>query len=460
MGLPRPETEIPQGTRLLDRYVVHDRFDGGGMASIYRAWDERLERVVCVKLLRTTMAEGSGSTGNTAVYRSTYTHFLKEALSLSKLQHPHTLRIYDFGFYGDPALPLEERSPFHVSEFLSGGNLDTRVREGGPVGPAVAIDVVEKIAGALAEAHSHGIVHRDIKPSNILFAEVSGTFVPKLADFGIARSAAPIGSGGDTMANLTLCSPRWAAPEQLANAGEGPSTDVYALGLVLHFMLVGAPLFDVPRIRDTFGPRLADDGWVSGLVRRAGLGPAVEPLLLRCLRTNPAARFQDAPSFASAARAALMHVPAPSSSGRPVAPRSSPASSPGSLAPLEARVRFVETTERADLAFVGPKGESRVRLTFQPTNGRVNVKSLSGFVRREGARPSAALLVEEDSAFQLVAADQSVHLTASLSFGQRTAEGTVFLVDGQPVLVPSSRASQAVALFVADTREVVVLARK
>jgi cell pole-organizing protein PopZ len=155
-----------------------------------------------------------------------------------------------------------------------------------------------------------------------------------------------------------------------------------------------------------------------------------------------------------------MHVPAPVSSRRAVGPSSSPVAAPGALAPIEARVRFVETAERADLAFVGPKGEIRVRLTFQPTNGRVNVKSLSGFVRREGARPSAALLVEEDSAFELVGGDQTVQLTASLSFGQRTAEGTVFLVDGQPVLVPSTRASQAVALFVADTREVVVLARK
>src|SRR5258706_11596980 len=93
------EQELTEGMRLLDRYTILDRIGSGGMATIYRATDDRLDRVVCVKLLRTTIVEGSGApSGSQAVYKATYTHFLQEALALSKLQHPNTLLIYDFGY--------------------------------------------------------------------------------------------------------------------------------------------------------------------------------------------------------------------------------------------------------------------------------------------------------------------------------------------------------------------------
>lgn len=469
MGLPRSEIELQQGTRLLDRYVVYDRFDGGGMASIYRAWDERLERVVCIKVLRTTL-EGSGSASGTAAFRATYTHFLKEALALSKLQHPNTLRIFDFGYFGDPSLPQEERSPFHVSELLAGGNLDTQVRDRGPMDLHAAAEVIDRIASALAEAHGYGILHRDIKPSNILFADVAGTRIPKLADFGIARSSAPLGQHGhETASNLTLCSPRWAAPEQLSQGVEGPQTDVYALGLVLHFMLAGRPAFAVPNIRDTFNARIVDDQYTVHCVREARLDRAIEEVLLASLRVDATTRFQDPVAFARAVlRVAARIEPAPDSAPtRSHSPRHDPPSSHGSAPippshsrPIEARVRFVETTERADLEFSTALGVSRMRISFQPTSDKVNVKSLSGFVQRGDARPSAAVLVGEDALVQLVAADRSVRLTTNLTFGAKTAEGIVFVVDGHPVLVPSSRASQAVALFVADTREVVIVARR
>ena len=473
MSLPRHELELQPGSRLLDRYTVHDRFDSGGMASIYRAWDERLERIVCVKVLRTTLSEGSGSTSGRALFRATYTHFLKEALALSKLQHANTLRIYDFGYFGDPSLPLEERSPFHVAEFLSGGNLDSLVRGQGPLTEPEAADIVETIAGALAEAHGYGILHRDIKPSNILFGDVSGARVPKLADFGIARSSAPVGQPNDTFAHLTLCSPRWAAPEQLASGIEGPATDVYALGLVLHFMLTGSPAFAASQVRDTFAGRMADDGYVTHVLQESRLSKPMEDVLLACLRLNPAARFPDATSFARAVRASVSRVPSapesaptrsqqhPSWGGAPPSGSGVVPSAPSSHSrAVEARVRVVETKERADLTFVTPRGESRLRLSFQPTSDHVNVKSLSGFIRRDDARPSAAVLVGEDARIEVVAADRSVRLTTNLVFGTKTPEGTVFVVDGHPVLVPFARATQAVALFVADTREVVIVARK
>ena len=135
--------------RLLDRYSILDRIGSGGMATIYRATDDRLDRVVCVKLLRTTLVEGSGSnnTSGRAVYQATYKHFLQEALALSKLQHPNTLRIYDFG-YLDESSP-DPGAPFHVSEYLDGGNLETYVRLRGPIPPDETIAILEGVCGAM-----------------------------------------------------------------------------------------------------------------------------------------------------------------------------------------------------------------------------------------------------------------------------------------------------------------------
>src|SRR6476469_1463777 len=126
MARPRRpgEQELAEGMRLLDRYAILDRIGSGGMATIYRATDDRLDRVVCIKLLRTTLVEGSGSnnTSGRAVYKATYSHFLQEALALSKLQHPNTLRIYDFGYldstaHAAPSGSPDPGAPFHVSEY-------------------------------------------------------------------------------------------------------------------------------------------------------------------------------------------------------------------------------------------------------------------------------------------------------------------------------------------------------
>jgi len=445
------ERDLPRGTRLLDRYVILDRYDGGGMATIYRAEDERLSRVVVAKVLRTTLVEGSGSTSGRALYHATYTHFLDEARALSKLQHPSTLRIYDFG-YVDPSAPPEERSPFHIAEFLSGGNLEQRVRAEGPLTPLAAADVLDAVAGALGEAHAYGIVHRDVKPSNILFAEVGQKRYPKIADFGIARTPVPTGgAAGAPSTPLTLCSPRWAAPEQLSSGVESATTDVYSLGLVAHFMLAGRPAFDSPRIRETYLPRIYDDDFATRAIRASGLPAPLEGVILACLRVSPAQRFHSPAAFAAAFRAAAAPAeagpPPPSAAAAPRDVRPSADAGPTSTRGA-GPVTMTVVPEVADLAFAAGGAETRVRLSFQPTSARVNVRNLSGFVVRDDARPSTAVLLDRDATLTFMTSSQAVRLVARLAFGERTAEGTVFLVEEEPVLIPFSTARQAVALYV------------
>src|SRR5215207_3487283 len=122
---------LPQGTQLLGRYAIEAQVARGGSSTIYRARDERLDRVVCVKVYRGPLGAGLEGSG-AGVDRTVFSLFRREAFALSRLQHPNTLRIYDVG-----VLEHEGR-PFQVTEYLDGGNLEQYVRAHGPLAPAEA----------------------------------------------------------------------------------------------------------------------------------------------------------------------------------------------------------------------------------------------------------------------------------------------------------------------------------
>jgi len=505
--------------RLLDRYSILDRIGSGGMATIYRATDDRLDRVVCIKLLRTILVEGSGSTNTSgrAVYEATYSHFLQEALALSKLQHPNTLRIYDFGYLDDQS--PDPGAPFHVSEYLDGGNLETHVRLRGPIPDGEVVGILEGISSAIAEAHEHNIIHRDIKPSNILFARVRDELVPKLADFGIAHSDLrkqdrSSQDQNQSVSTVALFSPRWAAPEQLCGSPEGPRTDVYALALVTAYMLTGRVLFSDDDVRDTFNDRVRGDTLVNARLGMVGMTGEVGDVLARALLARPEDRIATAPEFFALLRDSLKVRRPTSIVPFPLTPRSDRGSSadlaspaqPGPLplpplAPAQStlalalaldvevpgigpgagvrpadervaqygrrRVRFAAVHERLDLSFVDAKGgQVRLRVTMLPASppatGRLNVKGLNCFVGRRGQRPSPAMTAGQDGSLDLVSVAREVLGELTWSFGQEspTGQGRLFVVDGQQLLVPYSEAREAVALILSHTDDLVVMCRK
>jgi serine/threonine-protein kinase len=480
--------------RLLDRYSILDRIGSGGMATIYRATDDRLDRVVCVKLLRTTLVEGSGSTsGRRAVYQATYTHFLQEALALSKLQHPNTLRIYDFGYLKEGT---GEGAPFHVSEYLDGGNLESHVRLRGPLPTQEALGILEGITGAVAEAHEHGIIHRDIKPSNILFARVRGELVSKLADFGIAHSdvkkqAAPSDDSlGESVSTVALFSPRWAAPEQLCGSPEGPRTDVYALGLLTIFMLTGKVLFGDDDVRLTFNDRVRGDSLVNGRLSTLGLASDVANALANALLARPDDRIATAPEFLQRIREALKVRVSNSVAPFPVAVVARPAQMPAIAPPNrlalevdgsgsvggkhvtqpaaervvaqgEQRIRYVQVHEKLDLSFVDPTGaQVRFRVTMLPgQNTSLNVKGLTCFVAKRGGRPTPAVTANHDTTIDLISASRQMLGEVSFLFGQPAANGRAFLVDGRQLLVTYAEAQQVVVLMLSRGQDIVVMCR-
>ena len=496
------EQELTEGTRLLDRYTILDRIGSGGMATIYRATDDRLDRVVCIKLLRTTLVEGSGSSksSGTAVYQATYSHFLQEALALSKLQHPNTLRIYDFG-YLDEASP-DPGAPFHVSEYLDGGNLETHIRLRGAIPADEALGIMDGISGALAEAHEHGIIHRDIKPSNILFARVRGELVSKLADFGIAHSNLKKTQrtdggfdGTDSVSTVALFSPRWAAPEQLCGSAEGPRTDVYALGLLAVFMLTGKVLFGDDDVRVTFNDRVRSDAIVNTRLAMIGISGDVGRVLSHSMVARPDDRIATAPDLFEDLRDALKVrvpnsiAPFPIEPSPPqpqfyAQPRPPPPEPPVALAlevegsgghgaggqPApervtqygERRVRYVTVHEKLDVSFMDESGgQVRVRVTMLPgSTQKLNVKGLSCFVARRGQRPTPALTVTEDGSAELVSSTRQTLGELTWSFGQPAPNGRLFVVDGRTLLVPYSEAQQVIALMLNRGNDLVVMCRR
>jgi serine/threonine-protein kinase len=457
------------------------------MATIYRARDERLERLVCVKLLRLVL-EGVGSANGEGVYEATYSHFLREALALSKLQHPNTLRIYDFGY-------TDDERPFQISEFLEGGNLETQVRANGPLPADETLSVLERICGAVAEAHEHGILHRDIKPSNILFARIAGAgerhgghaLMPKLADFGIAssrvRRASVVDESERPVSTVALFSPRWAAPEQISGGEEGPATDVYALALITAFMLSGRAPF-------------ADREPTASRLDALGLEPALRDVLGRAMAADPNARIASPLAFFDEVHAALEDPPLPSLPARPEPesitlivdpPRGAEGGEDGSVAPPERSVvlagrtvRVVEVGEKLDITVGLPDGGEvddagtrvlRFRLSLLPHPGAegfaLHVKGLNCFIAKTNpaGRPTPAITATASGSADFVSGSGNVLSPFSWSFGRPNdamgkGAGRLFEVGGEELVIAYEEASQAVAIDLGPARDVIVMCRR
>jgi serine/threonine protein kinase len=286
-----PPLSIKVGDMVLDRYRVVEQIASGGHSVVFRGQDERLSRPVCIKVF-------SGLGGKSGVGRTSYEHFVQEAFALSRLTHPNTLRIYDFGHLGPKDA---EGMPLQVCEYMNGGTLSNVIRERGKQSVHETALVVSAMCAALAEAHGLGIVHRDIKPQNILFGEVGGKKLPKLADFGIAKWSVDAdkedsGQRAEDTAivagqKLAMYSPSWAAPEQLAGQPVSPSTDIYSLAVVAVYMLSGKAIFADEDVYAGYKKRRHADDLIRDALKPNGVSAAVIQLLTKALAFDPKKRI-------------------------------------------------------------------------------------------------------------------------------------------------------------------------
>ena len=208
------------GLRLGDRYVLQERIASGGMADVWDALDEVLQRNVAVKVMR-------ADPDNEEVFAE---RFRDEALHSAALMHNNITTVFDYG--------EDDHLSYLVMELVPGLPLSAIIREQGAMTPEAVRSILSQAALALGTAHEAGVVHRDVKPANIL---VRDDGLVKLTDFGIARAMDAI---GHTRVGEMLGTPNYISPEQAVGETATGASDLYSLGVVAHEMITGERPFD------------------------------------------------------------------------------------------------------------------------------------------------------------------------------------------------------------------------
>jgi WD40 repeat protein/tetratricopeptide (TPR) repeat protein len=276
----------------IDGYEILAELGRGGMGVVYLAQQILLGRPCVLKMIL------AGAYANDeAVVR-----FLAEAEAVACLQHPNIVQIYHIGEV--------DGLPYFELEFVAGGSLDQRLT-GIPWPARKAAELIEGVACGVAEAHRMGIIHRDLKPANILLA---GGGVPKITDFGLAKSLAK--ESGLTRTDSIMGSPGYMAPEQAEGKSKevGTLADVYAVGAILYDLITGRPPFRGTTILETLEQvKTTEPVPPSRLV--PGVPRDLETIALKCLQKEPAKRYESAAALAEDLRRFLGGEPI---IGRPV----------------------------------------------------------------------------------------------------------------------------------------------
>ena len=252
--------------RVLDgRYALEMLVGSGGMADVYRAKDQLLERTVAVKILHQQYENDT----------EFITRFQREAKAAARITHPNIVNVYDVG--------VAEGRHYIVMEYVPGRTLKERIKEEGPVPVPQALQIARQIAGALAQAHANNLVHCDIKPHNILVMPDGNV---KVADFGIARA---VTESTMTYNDNIMGSVHYFSPEQARGTMITPKSDVYSLGVLLYEMLSGRIPFDGNTAVSIARKHLEEDPQPLHMIA-PGIPPVVEALVTRMMAKDPAQR--------------------------------------------------------------------------------------------------------------------------------------------------------------------------
>jgi serine/threonine-protein kinase len=274
--------------RLIDRrYLLAEVIGHGGMATVHRALDTKLDRPVAVKLLRREIVEDADLA----------MRFRREALAATVLRHPNIVACLETG--------TDDGQPYLVMELIEGEDLAARLRRGGRLAPIEAGRTALDVARALGVAHVRGIVHRDVKPGNILLARDGRAMV---TDFGIARLAA---DAEGAVPGVTLGSVHYFSPEQAQGGTTTAASDVYSLGLVLYEMLTGQRAWRGETTAQIAAARI-DAPAPSPRAIRPEIPPALDEVVVRALDPDPNRRYPNGGAIAAALEP-VQAMPDPSS---------------------------------------------------------------------------------------------------------------------------------------------------
>jgi len=245
------------------RYRILRELGRGGMATVFLAHDEELDRRVALKLLPEHLA------GDDAFHA----RFLREARLAARLSHPNVVRVFDAG--------EADGRPFIVMEYVPG----TSLADCGKLSPGRVVDLGMQACAGLQHAHNAGLVHRDVKPANLLLRDDG---VLKVADFGIARAAE---STRHTQAGTLLGTAAYLAPEQIGGEDATAASDVYALGAVLYELLTGRPPYAFASLAE-LAAQQADGAIVPAADAEPAVPRQLEAAVMHALARDP--RFRPA----------------------------------------------------------------------------------------------------------------------------------------------------------------------
>jgi len=262
-------SDYPPGTVLAERFRIESLLGIGGMGVVYRATDTALGVPVAIKLLRAELASRPEA----------FERFRQELLLARQVSSPHVVRIHDIARHGERWL---------ISmDLIEGEGLDRVLDRRGALPPEEALGIARDLAEGLAAAHACGIVHRDLKPSNVLIDQEGRA---RIADFGVARS---LGGSGFTQTGAIVGTPDYLSPEQARGEQLDGRSDLYALGLLLHEMLIGQAAFAGATATESMTRRMLHTPPPVDRLR-PGLPAWMARLVTRLLQPRPAHRFTDA----------------------------------------------------------------------------------------------------------------------------------------------------------------------
>ena len=279
-------------------YEIIRELGRGGMGVVYEARQERLNRLVAVKVLL----------GGRYATAKSQERFKAEVDAIGRMQHPNLIQVFDVGEY--------DGRMYYSMEYLAGGNLEDRIGNV-PLPARKAAELLVILADAIEAVHQQGVIHRDLKPANILLTTadatnerwgVNGFGIPKISDFGLAkRTDVP---SGPTLTEHVLGTPTYMAPEQATGFSRqvGPTTDIYSLGAILYRLLIGRPPFVGESVVEIVR-QVADADPVPPRILQPLIPVDLETICLKCLNKQPAQRYLNASALAEDLRRFLADEP-------------------------------------------------------------------------------------------------------------------------------------------------------
>ena len=269
---------------LIGQYTLMEKVGEGAMGVVYRANHAMLRRSTAIKLLPPEKSDSDA--------RSRFEH---EVQHTSRLTHPNTVAIYDYGRTGEGVF-------YFAMEYLDGLNLEQLVRRFGPQPPARVVHLLKQVCGSLAEAHAAGLVHRDVKPANLVLCERWGSAdVVKVVDFGLVRGFSGISQGSPEQTQA-MGTPLHMSPESiLSPEAVEPRSDLYAVGTVAYYLLTGRHVFEAATVPELLRHHLKTPPIRPSKLVDQPIPKALDELVMSCLAKDP----EDRPRSALALREAL-----------------------------------------------------------------------------------------------------------------------------------------------------------